>query len=484
MKGDFSRNTFDPRKHFTRVLMQQGRVQLDADWNEQAAILLHYVRTLAADLIGPHGGPGDGFAIEPRRGQNGNSIPCDFVILPGHYYVDGFLCENEGPLAYTGQPDYPLRGNQQLKGNATYLVYIDVWERHITYVEDTSIREVALGGPDTATRARMVWQVKVVPIAPGAPVDVKNCDALLRETLAGLDRLGEIRLRARARLESLPEDPSISPPEARYQGAENQLYRVEVHYGSDRPDGPTFKWSRENGSVVFPILAMTVADTTTVTLEHLGSDGRFGLAAGDWVEIVDDDYVLQGRADALWQVDAIDLANMKVTLKRNSPSTSPVSDVGQDPSKHPLLRRWDHKGTVRGRQGCIVGRLLRRWDHEGDSSREGGLQLDEGTAIIVEGEGEDGWLILEEGVQIQFQKPARGQPENQYRTGDYWLIPARTATRDVEWPCHAGDPEAMVPHGVEHHYAPLAVISVGGDGEVVRAIDCRRTIRPLVTLSE
>ena len=54
MKGDFSRNTFDPRKHFTRVLMQQGRVQLDADWNEQAAILLHYVRTLAADLIGPH----------------------------------------------------------------------------------------------------------------------------------------------------------------------------------------------------------------------------------------------------------------------------------------------------------------------------------------------------------------------------------------------------------------------------------------------
>ena len=31
MKGDFTRNTFDPRKHFARVLMQQGRVQLDAD---------------------------------------------------------------------------------------------------------------------------------------------------------------------------------------------------------------------------------------------------------------------------------------------------------------------------------------------------------------------------------------------------------------------------------------------------------------------
>ena len=44
MKSDISRNTFDPAKHFSRVIMQQGRVQLDADWNEQADILLHSIR--------------------------------------------------------------------------------------------------------------------------------------------------------------------------------------------------------------------------------------------------------------------------------------------------------------------------------------------------------------------------------------------------------------------------------------------------------
>jgi len=60
MKGDFTRYTFDRTRHFSRVLMQQGRVQLDADWNEQAAILLHYLRALAADMIGPFGGPGPG----------------------------------------------------------------------------------------------------------------------------------------------------------------------------------------------------------------------------------------------------------------------------------------------------------------------------------------------------------------------------------------------------------------------------------------
>jgi hypothetical protein len=35
VKGDFSRDTFDAAKHYTAVLMQQSRVQLDADWNEQ-----------------------------------------------------------------------------------------------------------------------------------------------------------------------------------------------------------------------------------------------------------------------------------------------------------------------------------------------------------------------------------------------------------------------------------------------------------------
>lgn len=38
MKGDFIRNTFDLLKHYSRVLMQQGRVRVDADWNEQNSI--------------------------------------------------------------------------------------------------------------------------------------------------------------------------------------------------------------------------------------------------------------------------------------------------------------------------------------------------------------------------------------------------------------------------------------------------------------
>ena len=34
MSGDYSRWSFDPQRHFGAVLMQQGRVHTDADWNE------------------------------------------------------------------------------------------------------------------------------------------------------------------------------------------------------------------------------------------------------------------------------------------------------------------------------------------------------------------------------------------------------------------------------------------------------------------
>src|SRR6202035_1309249 len=265
-------------------------------------------------------------------------------------------------------------------------------------------------------------------------------------------------LKAMANQTSTSADPCIISPDARYRGPENQLYRVEIHRPHQAWDGngvpgsnthaATFKWSRENGSAIYPIVPPLVVGggTTTITLENLGRDDRFGLAKDDWVEIVDDDYVLlQNSAETLLQVDSVDRDNMMVTL-----SGSHEPDVGKDPAKHPLLRRWDHK--------------------EGEPA-EGGLQLgSDGAALIVEGSG-DNWLELEDGVKIQFQQPDEGQKQVQYRTGDYWLIPARTATGDVEWPREKDNqgkpiPIAKPPDGVIHHYAPLAVITFGGDGGI------------------
>ena len=167
MKGDFTRDTFDRTKHFSRVLMQQGRVTLDADFNEQTAIDLHYLRTLARDIIGPYAAPAGedgGFKIEKLDLDKGL-----VGISKGCYYVDGILVENDtDDCTYTTQPDYePPAGDPLLKapgGDERFFIYLDVWELHITPLEDDSIREKALGGPDTCTRAKVVWQVKAQPL--------------------------------------------------------------------------------------------------------------------------------------------------------------------------------------------------------------------------------------------------------------------------------------------------------------------------------
>lgn len=480
MKGDFSRDTFDPTKHFSRVLMQQGRVLLDSDWNEQTSVLLHYLRTLAADLIGPYGGPAQelGFAVITLNVLMGPGAPVipetervikirkvnllrNFLIGPGRYYVNGLLCETELLSTYARsenpeltQPDYTP---DELENGKSYLVYLDVWERHITSLEDEAIREVALGshGPDTATRARVVWQVKTLDLANlnfGNP----TCNNI-QDNAVWIEQLKKWQPRNRGLLRAKadePEDPSdtspcIISPEARYRGAENQLYRVEIHRGGNVNTPATFKWSRENGSTLLPIRSVS---GNRVTLEHMGRDARFGVQIGDWVEIVDDDYERRADAESLFQVTTVNLIDMYVMLS-GTPATTRTTRAGS---------------TIQRKN-----QLLRRWDHKAGDPRIGGLELRDGAALIKErANGNKNWLMLEDGIQIQFE------PDGNYRAGDYWLVPARTATGDVEWPGEVGHPEARPPHGVNHYYAPLARINVAPDGTASVTADYRRRFEP------
>ncbi|MEZ4559166.1 MAG: DUF6519 domain-containing protein [Caldilineaceae bacterium] len=101
MKGDFTRLTFDPAKHYAAVLMQQGRVQDPADWNEEGDIQRHRVEVEAQDVIGACGAPihAAGFAI--------TSDGAALTVGAGRYYVDGLLCENEADVASSSSPTCP-----------------------------------------------------------------------------------------------------------------------------------------------------------------------------------------------------------------------------------------------------------------------------------------------------------------------------------------------------------------------------------------
>lgn len=441
-KGDFTRDTFDPMKAFSRVLMQQGRVQLDADWNEQISILLHYMRNMACDIGGPHWGPLEGAGFEI---QNVNAEGGDFNICPGHYYVKGILCELAEETSYKSQSNYPLPTKLSESSfdqdKTTCLVYLDVWERHISYVEDDAIREVALGGPDTASRAQIIWQVKVIENIKDLTKESNYSDFIevLKCQQAIFPGTGRMRAKAMDKPKN-DKDPCLIAPESRYRGAENQLYRVEIHSNSQKGAVPTFKWSRENGRIIFPILASHKSkdsNSITLVLEHLGRDGRCGLKENDWVEIVDDDYILQNRAENLLQVMSVDHENRQVTLKWQAGPFNSTVDVSAN--KSPYLRRWDQ-----------------------NTGNEKGIPIT------------DSWIHLEAGIQIQF-------PECNalFQTGDYWLIPARTVTGNIEWPEDAGVPKAMLPHGIIHHYAPLAMIDVDDCGVISKLMDLRRILRKI-----
>lgn len=451
MKGDFTRNTFNSEKHFLRVLMQQGRVQLDADWNEQTSILLHYLQTLATDLIGPYAGPsGDNFGFAVSPGETG-----DFKIGKGRYYVNGILCENDqDDITYFKQTDYPLSKNDDALEDGNYMVYLDVWERHISYVEDDDIREKALNGPDTATRSKVIWQVKAYPLTYQYAYCHQGGSLLTNDVLA----LSEICMSARAKQGQPVNQPCLTEPEAQYRGAENQLYRVEIHDGNidetGKPRTPTFKFSRENGSVIFPIKSLkpdAASSTPLVELEHLGCDDKLGLSVDDWVEFIDDSVDLHNKAMPLFRVQAIDAVDRKVTL-------SGATNVTFDLNKHPFLRRWDQKNANK-------------------VNTDGVINLTTGD-----------WIKLEDGIEVKFSIPDAGRVGR----GDYWLIPARHVTGDVEWPKLTDDngnvikdaennpiPKELSPLGTIHYYAPLAIINVNGDRGVIVSSDCRCSFKPL-----
>lgn len=69
MKGDFSRLPA-PRGPYSGVWMQQGRVQLDQDWNEQLVLDAERTRSALRDLVGSGGAPASdpGFRVRARGG--------------------------------------------------------------------------------------------------------------------------------------------------------------------------------------------------------------------------------------------------------------------------------------------------------------------------------------------------------------------------------------------------------------------------------
>lgn len=514
MRGDFSRIRFAPSRHYTAVLQQQGRVALDADQNEQAAID-GYLRGLELiDIVGRFAGPrlGGGFRISASDGT--------IWIGAGRYYVQGLLCENERVLSYDNQP-YLLNPSESAAGLVTDLqngalstvqVFLEVWQRFVAPLDDACLREPALGQADTTGRVQTVWRVIAEGTAPvtsstggtttgtstgsTAPGGLSGfraglarrfaaIESALRPTAAasevaggrfaippsstgavdvgpalgtvivesGLEPASLTRCcldmyrsvlrrsaeggRLSAQTSGGPADCTCEPtPPAGYRGLENQLYRVEIHRGGDERTA-TFKWSRENGSVVSAITGISGAN---ITVDSLGPDPYLGFAPNQWVELTDDTFLfgpVPNQPGDLMQVQSVTPEELTITFGQTAPSLDPARNA-----------------------------RVRRWDQFGQTAAPGGIPLPAGT-----------WLTLENGIQIQFTA-------GNYTSGDYWLIPARTASGQIDWPpCDSDGAAFQAARQTTVYRAPLACLHWDSANEQIVVDDCRLLFSPLTAVT-
>jgi hypothetical protein len=222
--GNFSndgKDTFDPRKRYVGVRLQQAVPLLDRDWNELEDIRRYEEAMLRKWYIG-NGSPDDGFkisALDPAAN--------DFKIAAGRCLVDGFEAVNEPyfnidikfeeDLNKKNIPDelkdifktegYPLSGGatvaQEIENEWTIIdkeerfivrkedetlsvyasykrylqqegiselsapatvrtdtVYLDVWIEEVTGDDDDALNNLDVGIP-TCFRHKLKWRVKV-----------------------------------------------------------------------------------------------------------------------------------------------------------------------------------------------------------------------------------------------------------------------------------------------------------------------------------
>ncbi len=455
MSGDYSRLTFDPRRGFSGVRKQQGRVSLDSDFNELEAILDRRDRATSYDTLGP--------AVYPATTPDGFKIGLagagKITIGPGRAYVDGIGAECFGdlsdlvdpakspfdphlgnrvgvaPLAYESQPFFYAPGYPTVSSAAgtASLLYLDVWQREVTVYEDERLIEPALGGPDTATRMQTAWQVKSIDGDVGltCATDLPTWTTL---TAASTARLSS---------ESTPVAPSAGPcvvsPIGGYTGLENRLYRVEVHQAGTL-GGATkalFKWSRDNASLAASVTKIVAAPAShsTITVGSTGRDSWMRFEVDQHLELLDDHVELAmretGTGGPLVKILDVNHATGEILVDQD------LSAFAIATARHPRVRRWDSATP---------------------------------TEALVREAGVNVTTPLEEGITVTFN----GGAADTLHAGDYWVIAARTVEGTSETLVH--EP----PKGIHHHFMKLGVFTVGSD-----AIgDCRVEWPPECTCEE
>jgi hypothetical protein len=303
--GDRARVSHDPSRRWRGLIAQQGRVTLEADWNEAEAIGLERDRRLTLEAVGRFGTPDRGYAVTaiPALGGPAGATPGDLIIGPGTLYVGGERLDLDGPVRWSSQPDWldtstdPVwlaQGPPTMEG--TELVYLLASEQEVSAVEDPALADVALGGPDTMQRQRILQHFVRQPSSSG------TCDGSWSAFENSLGSAGlqfdapTMMMTSATALQVSFTNPTIPPSRCQpaatggYLGAENQMIRVMVT-GVDASGVPSIVWGFDDASFLYRINTATYdpnSGNTTLTLAGAPVDSYQIPVVGQAVEVLRD----------------------------------------------------------------------------------------------------------------------------------------------------------------------------------------------------
>ena len=261
MGSNRARLSTDPGRGYRTVVQQQGRVGLEADGNEATRLSETQLRENVIDIVGPSGTPDDGYKVSPAAGGG-------FEVGPGTYYLGGWRVTQDSTLPLgEGPDDLDLPAPQLAEG--AYAFALLLTEQEISAVEDRALLEVALGGPDTGQRTRLMQRVVSVAAADAWCSDGASAiAAALRSEGAELDPasaaiLPSARLRVIPVAPPGPADPCDPPAAGGYLGADNQLIRVSVVAFDPVTRRGQLVWGYDNASTMY---RATTSDGRVYTL--------------------------------------------------------------------------------------------------------------------------------------------------------------------------------------------------------------------------
>jgi|GEM_PF-2255370 len=510
MSSDRSRRTDRVRHGYTGIAAQQGRVILDRDMNALQGLIADRREAQSIDVIGPCGTPDNGFAISlpdanpsppqfysPPAGSPPAAVGGvgDLIIAPGTMYLGGQrvmfpAMQNGVPVQYSyfDQPDWPSP-DVPAGGSDQELVYLDVTEQEVSAAEDPDLLDVALGGPDTTQRIKLLRRVRRMPVAAG------DCMTAWQQAVAQFAAAGlafdpaTMRLAPQASLQigftqgASSSDPCDPVATGGYLGGDNQLIRIRtVNAGGTNAGNTTaLIWGYDNASFLYRVTRVST-DGTLLTLASDPPDGFHVPQAGQLVEILATAAVL-GQ-----EPDETDPTGVSTILRVCAEAQGFLATLAQaygpvtpgDPTQYIVL---PDPGLPFDLANSPLPLFLRVWQAQLSLPPGGGLvELADPTTNISTG------LTATITLPPSSSPPSSIPGSSSLPDGAFWQVAVRPATPQGVYPEELLT-SPQPPDGPRRWVCPLAVVAYRDqEGDAMQAryavlSDCRNSFADLVALT-